>query len=222
MDNSRTKLDKLINELTKIFNILNDHYFAGELEQPIINIQSNLGRNTVAGWCTTKKIWRDHDNNFYYEIAICAEFLYLPIDEIIGVLQHEMAHLYNIQHNIKDYSRNRYHNKRFKEAAEMAGLIATYDQKNGYNNTTQTDDAKSFIIPYIQSDIFTLTRKTHKMYGDYDSNEAINNSDNSNETTGKKKQSYRKYICPECKTIVRATKEVYIICGICKKTFILE
>ena len=38
----------------------------------------------------------------------------------------------------------------------------------------------------------------------------------------KPKQSMRKYVCPKCGCIIRATKEVNIICGDCKVAFVKE
>ena len=36
----------------------------------------------------------------------------------------------------------------------------------------------------------------------------------------KSKQSSRKYVCPGCGAIIRATKEVYVICGECELPFV--
>lgn len=35
----------------------------------------------------------------------------------------------------------------------------------------------------------------------------------------KTKQSTRKYVCPMCGTIIRATKEVHVVCGDCEVEF---
>ena len=36
----------------------------------------------------------------------------------------------------------------------------------------------------------------------------------------KAKSSSRKYVCPNCGCIIRATKEVHIICGECEVEFV--
>jgi acetone carboxylase gamma subunit len=38
-------------------------------------------------------------------------------------------------------------------------------------------------------------------------------------TTKKSKQSSRKYVCPGCGCIIRATKEVHVVCGDCEMVF---
>ena len=45
---------------------------------------------------------------------------------------HEMAHLYNLNHGIKDVSNNGYyHNKKFKETAEAHGLAISHHHTYG-------------------------------------------------------------------------------------------
>ena len=151
-----------------------------------------------------------------------------------------MVHLYNQENNIKDTSRgNTYHNKRFKQEAEKRGLIIDYDQRIGWSITTLNDEAKQFIDENINKDVFTLTRVRHRVPQrpiDLDVNEipggdigaAIGNYEDPEvempyeipfDEEEKPKQSTRKYICPKCKTIIRATKDVNVVCGDCDEPF---
>ena len=221
-----TAIDRLNAELNRLFDIFNDKYFNGDLEKPIIISQTNGKDKSTMGWCTTKKVWKDNSQNqFFYEITICAEYLFRNVTEICATLLHEMVHLYNLQKNIKDTSRsNTYHNKRFKQTAETCGLIIEYDKRIGWSITKLTDSAKEFIEANVNAEVFTLTRARHRdinnptNYDEEETPEGIDTEEGEEEE--KPKHSTRKYICPECNTIIRATKEVNVVCGDCKVPFI--
>ncbi len=131
------------NELLTIFHEANKKYFGGKLPTPEITIQA-AGRKAALGWITTAKIWKN-DNGGNYEINICAEYLARELPEVVATLLHEMAHFWNIVHNIKDTSSHQYHNKNFKRAAELAGLEVLKTEKFGYANTKPTAETISFM-----------------------------------------------------------------------------
>jgi ribosomal protein L36 len=218
-----TDIGKINSELNRLFDILNTKFYEGKLERPIIIAQSNGKDKSSMGWCTTKKIWKDHSaNQYYYEITICAEYLYRNITEICSTLLHEMAHLYNLQNNIKDVSRgNTYHNKHFKQTAEKSGLIVEYDSRIGWSITKLNDETKDFIEANANKEVFTLTRGIHRGIDipTGDESEEPGATDPEEGAEEKTKQSSRKYICPRCKTIIRATKDVNVICGDCNVPF---
>lgn len=191
-------------KLEKLFSKLNHHYFSAGLPDPVITISPDKTKGAY-GWCSCNKIWKktSKDNAAYYEINICAEYLNRPFEEVAATLLHEMAHLYNLEHNIKDTSRHgTYHNKKFKETAEKYGLVIERDAKYGWTITALNEDAKEFVK--------NLNIKNFSLY----------------RQKGEKKksqtQSSRKYVCPQCGCIIRATKEVHVICGECNKAFRLE
>lgn len=199
-------IKNIINELDNLFKIFNYKFFDSELMKPVITIQTNGKDRNVLGWCTTRKMWQNTETNQdFYEITICAEYLYRDIIEIASTLLHEMAHLYNLQHDIKDVSRNAtYHNKKFKETAEKCGLTVEYDTKYGWTITKPTEETIEFINSLkLDRQEFTLTRKTVGA---------------GPAPIEKPKQSFRKYICPVCNVTVRATKDVNIRCGDCDVT----
>lgn len=138
-----------------------------------------------------------------YEINICAEHLARPFEQVAETLLHEMVHLYNLQIGVQDTSRGgTYHNKKYKEAAEKHGLTVEKDAKYGWTKTSLNDEAKAF-VDGMQDKKFELHRKSlPKIPG-----------------AAKTKQSSRKYVCPVCGCIIRATKEVHVICGDCNVEF---
>ena len=191
--------------LMNAFNNINIKYFNGELEKVIITLKEGAKKNAY-GWIEIKKNWKQGKEE-RHEINISADFLDRPINHIIATLMHEMCHLYAIQNNIKDTSRaNIYHNKKFKEIAENHGLIAEFDEHIGYSRTSLTPDTTNWVNENISINSFKLVKK-------------IQIADSKG---GKPKQSSRKYVCPCCGLIVRATKECNILCIDCKEQMKIE
>lgn len=199
-------LTTVIEELENLFSTFNDHFFNGELTAPVITVSPDTTRGAY-GWCTSWKAWKTGEKDEgHYEINLCAEYLNRPFEDTCCTLIHEMVHLLNLQLGVQDTSRSgHYHNKSFKKAAEEHGLVVEKSAKNGYAHTTLTPDAEAF-IQSLGKDGFTLVRP--KVPGLKGSSAKGNNS--------------RKYVCPCCGAIVRATKEVRIICADCDVEFKLE
>lgn len=217
-------LQPVIEKLECLFSKFNEKFFAGALENPIITVSPDTTKGAY-GWCTTWKAWsnkqleqkktvdlatmskEDLENlkkdEGFYEINICAEHLARPFEQIAETLLHEMVHLYNLQIGIQDTSRGgTYHNKKYKEAAEQHGLNVEKDAKYGWTKTSLNDEAKAF-VDNLQDKKFELYRKRFPKIP----------------SAAKTKQSSRKYICPVCDCIIRATKEVHVICGDCNVEF---
>lgn len=236
-----TRLESLNIELNRLFDIFNKQFYNGELRKPVIAVQTNGREARTMGWCTCDKVWKDHNTNeYYYEITICSEYLYRDIEEICSTLLHEMVHLYCQEHDIKDTSRGHtYHNKRFKAVAEQHGLIVSYDNRIGWSSSILTPDAAAFVQENADKSVFVVTRNRHtapkppqlpvddgeEAGEDTDSGDPENGTEDGTEggtEPEKPKQSMRKYVCPKCGCIIRATKEVNIICGDCKVAFVKE
>lgn len=183
--------------LEELFRIFNDHFYSGELETPIISIQQDP-RNSSYGWCTTYKAWSTTDNQEFYEINICAEYLNRDLSGISGTLLHEMAHLYNISHDIKDCNGKR-HNIKFKKTAEEHGLII---EKNryGWSETSLNPETQEFIKNMEYS--FNISRRPKP------------------KKARKAKKPTYKYICPCCGAKVTSKMVLNIQCMDCE--YIME
>lgn len=211
-------LTPVIEKLEIIFSKLNGEYFDGQLKKPVITVTPD-NTNSKYGWCTGWKAWTDKapkaisemtadeiaaaKDEGFYEINLCAEYIARPFEDVVGTMLHEMVHLFNIYAGVRDTSRNGfYHNKRFKEAAEAHGLIVKKGSPYGYYKTTLTDTAKIFAENNLDGVKFDLYRKP--------------------KTGGTKKSASRsrKYVCPCCGAIIRATREVRVVCGDCDITFV--
>ena len=184
-----------IQKLEELFNIFNKKLFDGELEKPIIAVSPN---EKYYGWFTTWKAWENREGKGHYEINICSDHLNRDFKEICGTLIHEMVHLYCNQNDIKDTSnKGVYHNKRYKECAESHGLTVE-KSKYGWNVTALNEEMEKFISE-LDIKEFEFYRKS--------------------ETKKKKANNSIKYVCPDCGSIVRSTKPVYLICKTCNTEY---
>lgn len=206
--NHEHSLSTIIQKLESLFSSFNDHFYNGGLQKPVIIVSPNNRRINLLGWCTSWKAWdksggqekyaMDDGGNGYYEINICAEYLDRPFEEICDTLLHEMAHLYNKQSGVQDTCRSGlYHNKQFKRVAEEHGLVVSKDITYGFNTTHLDDKAVRFIASMKHAD-FQLRRKKRR-----------------NTSMAGQKNSTRKYICPRCHLIIRAAREVHVLCMAC-------
>lgn len=196
-------IQQVIERLEDLFSKFNDYLFGGELQKPVITVSPDTKKGCY-GWCTTYKAWQrdgQEEETGYYEINICADYLNRPFLEICETLIHEMVHLIQRQNDVKGTSRGgKYHNKRYKEAAEQHGLMVAKDEKYGWCRTTLAEETAAWIIAKLNTDKFNLSR--------------VNLS-----TIKKPSKSARKYVCPSCGAIIRATKEVRVICADCEIEF---
>ena len=113
---------------------------------------------------------------------------------------HEMCHLYALQNEIQDTSRSGiYHNKKFKKIAEEHGLDVAEADKIGWSVTTLKPETAEWLEKKCNFAEITIHKKQPLVA----------------DKIAKSKQSTRKYICPSCGLIVRATKECSIACVEC-------
>lgn len=195
-------LKPVLEELESLFSIFNARFFESKLDKPVITVSPDHTRGSY-GWCTSWKAWEDSKNSGYYEINLCAEYLNRPFDETCGTLIHEMVHLQNLQDGVQDTSRSGlYHNKRFKEVAEAHGLVVEKGPKHGWHITTLNPEAVEFVQSLGKNGFALVRLRPLGMKG-----------------SSKGGSSSRKYVCPCCGAIIRATKEVRVICADCDCEF---
>lgn len=200
----KASLKPVIAELENLFSKFNERFFNNELEAPVIAVSPDHTRGAY-GWCTMWKAWKsgDGENDGHYEINMCAEYLNRPFEETCSTLIHEMVHLLNLQNGVQDTSRSGlYHNRKFKTTAEEHGLVIEKGPKYGWHVTSLSPEAEEFIKGLGKSG-FSLVRPRVK---------TLKGSSSSG-------SSSRKYVCPCCGTIIRATKEVNVQCGDCGVPF---
>ena len=125
-----------------------------------------------------------------------------------------MVHMYNdINLNTADTSRNgTYHNKYFKLTAEAHGLICTRTEKYGWARTEAADSLIEWLLNHNDLREIEICRND---IGFMAVGIGAHSADGSIQKGTVSKNNSRRYICPCCHTIVRATRTVNIVCGDC-------
>jgi hypothetical protein len=214
------KTSRAAGQLEKMFRELNKHYYNGELPEPIITLKKTP---SAYGHITCTQTWRAGTEQ-RYEINISTATLDRPIEETTATLLHEMAHLYDMQHNIQDVSGRggAYHNKRFKATAEAHGLAITHHERYGWTITAPTEELLDFIIFQGWQDIqMTEGISWADMTGTGTGSISPEAAEGGAPRPPKRPTSTRKYICPKCGNSCRATKNINIICGDCMEQMVL-
>lgn len=201
-----------LEELYRIFGILNRDKFNGELTEPVITIQKTKGR--TLGHFTVDRTWRDKNNEeseetSYYEINVDPRWFNsrTPAD-VAETLLHEMCHYYNKMNDIKDCSGN-VHNKKFKSSAEKVGLVVEKGNGVGYGYTSMSEALKAYMDEVVKpnEEAFEYFRSTPmKLSGG----------------GGTRKKNLFKYTCPECGQEVKGKRDMTIKCGLCDVVMKME
>lgn len=212
-----TKTSRVAGYLEKMFRAINTDSFGGELEEPIITIMSTPG---AYGHVTVSKVWRAKGSE-RYELNMAADWLERPIENVVSTLIHEMTHLYNMQMGIQDCSRGgTYHNKKFKEEAEKHMISIEKHEKYGWTLTSPTDELLEYIMEKGWGDIDMGRGCLFGLFGGTDTGKPGKGTQTGADGQDEPKRgSSRRYQCPSCKAIVRATKDLKIICGSCNVDF---
>ena len=225
MSNNKMSISPIIDALEVSFDWLNNRFYEGKLVRPVITMSEGKDRYRGWYWGGTKenpdagKIWHTNDGSqSANELNVCSDSLNRSFEEIVDTLCHEMVHCYNDMMHVQDCARSgSRHNKKFKEAAEAHGMkwnppvegdeASQADYKRvGFSRVSLKDEFKEEVYEALEG-----LRKALTIYRD-------------TTTTGKKKSSKKsnviKYMCPCCGNSVRATKEVFIMCGDCKEAML--
>ena len=198
------QISAIVKKTEELFDLFNQHFYDGELARPAITVSPDGGRGAY-GWCSVQEVWKT-EREMYREINICAEYLDRPMTEVCATMLHEMAHLYNLLHEVEDTSNNGYyHNMKFKATAEAHGLRIEKHQKYGWTITTLAPEAEAWVKETLGDEAINASRLPEGGAG--------------KEKGKKPKNRSIKYVCPECGAIIRATKEVNVLCGDCDVPF---
>lgn len=136
----------------------------------------------------TEEMFDLFNEHFYY-----GELSRPAIFELASTLLHEMAHLYNLEHDIQDVSNNGYyHNMKFKATAEAHGLHIEKHTKCGWTVTMLAPEAEDWIKETLDEAGINASRQPVEGGSKGGSKKSINRS--------------IKCVCPCCGTIIRATR----------------
>ncbi|MFA4973008.1 MAG: hypothetical protein WC683_10360 [bacterium] len=105
-----------------------------------------LGYFAALRWSAKRK-----GGSHLHEVAVVAEHLNRPVEEIVETLLHEAAHSLNFELGIKDCSASHYHNQRFRDAALRLGLEVTQVRHYGYALTKLPTETAAIYKEEIES-----------------------------------------------------------------------
>lgn len=208
-----TKMSRATALLEKMFRAINEEFFDGELDTPVITIQSS---RKSYGHVSVAKVWQS-GNERKHELNISAEWLTRPLENVVATMVHEATHLYCSQHEIKDTSRGGiYHNGRFRQEAEARGLLIDYDPRIGWSVTTPGQRLLDFIAEQDWGE-FEICRAN--LIGLAPISGTGSHSSGGMPTTTRKPSSTRKFSCPGCGLKVRITKQgsINLMCCDCSE-----
>jgi len=203
-----TRYNRIAGYLNKLYDRLNEDFFGGAMERPVITIQSTP---KAFAHITLYEAWTAKGAGFL-EINIGAGTLDRPIENVVASLCHEMVHQHNFINGISDVSRNgTYHNKRFKQTAEaLCGLVISQHPVYGWSLTEPGDKLIEWVLDNNLLDIELNRNELQTVVG---IGGGRGRSDGGEGTT--RKSSYRKHTCSACGLIARTTKEAKLVCGDC-------
>ena len=202
-----------LEELYRVFTILNRDKFSNDLPEPVITIQKTRG--SILGHFSVDKVWRDKrriedgvvmtdnsDEMSYHEINIDPRwFCTRTSEEVVETLLHEMCHYANKMSDIKDCNGN-VHNKKFKSLAERVGLIVEKGKSVGWGYTSLSDELRGYIVEEVKPNekAFEYFRTSVANIG--------------GTKTPRKKKTFT-YTCPDCGQTAKGKRDISIRCGNC-------
>lgn len=206
--NPSEKYQNTIKTMVDLFDFWNKVYFNSELEVPVITVNYSR-RDLSMGWFVSGKAWKDMESGEgSVEINISPQYLDLPFEETADTMLHEMCHYYCYLNGIAETSRSGYyHNKKFKKVAETHGLkVEKTGNANGWAYTELTENSKALLKKFERDEKFICSTGNRETKPNAHGQE-------------ERASSTRKYICPCCRTKIRATRVVRVICADCQIMF---
>lgn len=211
-----TSMSRLVNQLEKMFRLLNADFFDNELDTPIITVTPTA---KAYAHYTPWDAWSSKEEH-KREINISSGGLNRRLESICASLLHEMCHMYNdTVLNIADTSRGgMYHNKYFKHTAEQHGLIVERHPTYGYCITSPSERLYEWLIDHDELREIEICR-TSPGFAAVGVGTRVADG-NPTTTIYSNNSHHRRYVCPCCHTVIRATKKVNIVCADCSKEFV--
>lgn len=207
-----TSMSRLANQLEKMFRLLNQDFFNGSLETPIITVvPSSRSYAHYTPWGA----WQSKDT-YRHEINIASGTLDRPLEDVTASLLHEMVHMYDdTVLNVQDCSRGgTYHSKQFKEQAEAHGLLCYRTEKYGWSHTAPSDELLEWLLIHDELREIEMCRVNPGLAA-VGIGAHTGNSIPGYVSTATIRQHNFRYQCPCCQAIARSGKPVRLICGDC-------
>lgn len=198
-------LSKTIKVLEEAYEKLNIELFENSLPDICITIQhgKKRGNMTVLGWYSMGNVWTNESNSEMFELNITSDCLNKPFIDIIGVLVHEMVHVYCHSQNIDD-CKGRKHNENFRAECEKVGLDCEKDKTVGWGITSVTLPLRDKIVA-LELDETAFQNRCESIVV---------------EREPKEPKPKPVYVCPGCQEKLKSKKtDLAIMCVKCNQQF---
>jgi hypothetical protein len=160
---NEASIQPAIAELERLYGALAPRYGnLADRHHPRIVIQTRGRKRYALGWFARNR-WQDsraEEVTTIHEITVTAESLALPAGEIVRTLTHEMTHCSCHYGGVQDVGKDgRYHNRKFKAAAEAVGLVVEKDHRIGWSNTSLGPELVKFVSGLnVKDEVFAVFR----------------------------------------------------------------
>lgn len=212
MSKQITSMTRLTGQLERMFKSLNESFYDGQLDMPIITVTPTA---RAYAHYTPWNAWESKGEH-KREINISSAYLDRPLEYICGSLLHEMAHMYNdTVLEVSDTSRGgTYHSKVFKQAAESHGLVCTRTEKYGWSDTSTilSDELIEWVLLHDEFREIELCRTVPSLIA---VGVGVKAADGSAPVATTTRNNSRRFVCPKCGMIARTTRSARLICGDC-------
>ncbi len=214
-----TTIARAIGLLERMYRLFNERCFNGRLHDCTITIERTKG---AYGCYWVHPQYYINGDKTHWKIALNPEHFYKPVEFVAAVLLHEMCHHAAALDGVQDCSRGgTYHNKRFKAYAESTGFLnVEKDDKYGWTITTPNDD----MLLLCAEQGYPEFQISEKYLLDLSGLIPPDSDSNAGNTGGgvPSKSNSRKHVCPCCGAIARTTKDIPLICGLCRVDMTME
>lgn len=203
MSKQITSMTRLTGQLERMFKSLNESFYDGQLDMPIITVTPTA---RAYAHYTPWNAWESKGEH-KREINISSAYLDRPLEYICGSLLHEMAHMYNdTVLEVSDTSRGgTYHSKVFKQAAESHGLVCTRTEKYGWSDTGTilSDELIDWVLLHDEFREIELCRTVPGLIA---VGVGVKAADGSAPAITATRNNSRRFVCPKCGMIARTTR----------------
>jgi len=189
----------MLTECERFVVFLNNRFGLALPSNYVITI--NKASKSAIGYFMSKEHSEHYINSTQDLNNINLNTLYLKESNPYEVLAHEVAHFLNSIKGIKDCSSNQYHNKHFKQQAELL-LLSVKRTNKGYSQTEPTEEFNKMLI-------------------DFKPNKEVFNIIQNQKEKNKVGSRLKKWVC-SCGVIVRCATELKATCNECNGEFIKD
>ena len=152
----------LIFEIERACNFLNKSLFENKIQLPQIAIQ--IKKKVSIKWQADIQT-----------LIIGSEFLQLEFHDLLGVLLHELIHIFNFQRGVVDVTINQYHNKQFLTTANQVGLVVIKHKTQGWGLTSTIYPRNIIEKSFIKRPLKNAIARRNKVFEEINFNENIFN-----------------------------------------------